>query len=73
MANFYREHLTIIDERELTYNIQHFSGLVVLANTAPCPEPPPDVPFQINRSALREAILHYTGGRASSREYLMLS
>ena len=61
MANFYREHLTIIDERDFTYNIQHFSGLVVLANTGPCPETPPDVPFQINRSALREAILHYTG------------
>ena len=60
MANFYCEHLTIIDEREVTYNSQRFSGLVVLANIAPCPETPPDVPFQINRSALREAIQDYT-------------
>jgi len=61
MANFYCEHLTIIDEREVTYNIQRFSGVVVLANSAPCPDTPPDVPFQINRNALHEAILHYTG------------
>ena len=61
MANFYCEHLSIIDEREVTYNIQRFSGVVVLANSAPCPDTPPDVPFQINRNALHEAILHYTG------------
>ena len=61
MANFYCEHLTIIDEWEVEYNIRHFSSLVVLANTAPSPETPPPVLYQINRSALRDAVLHHTG------------
>jgi len=72
MANLYREHLTIIDEMEVGYNIRHFFGRAVLVTPAPSPEAPLPIPGQIHRSALRDVVLHNTGGRASARECLML-
>ena len=61
MENFYREHLTIIDELEVEYNIRCFSGRAVLVTPAPSPEAPLPTPFQFNRSVLRDVVLHNTG------------
>ena len=61
MADFYREHLTLIDELELTYNIRRFFGRVVVVTPAPSPEAPLQSPLQIHRSALRDVVLHNTG------------
>ena len=61
MANFFREHLTIFDEREVEYNIRHFSGLTVLVTPAPSPEAPLPIPGRIHRSALRDVVLQNSG------------
>ena len=61
MANLYREHLTIIDEMEVGYNIRHFFGRAVLVTPAPSPEAPLPIPGQIHRSALRDVVLQNTG------------
>ena len=61
MANFYREHLTIIDELEFGYNIRRFFGRAVLVTPAPSPEAPLPIPGQIHRSALRDVVLQHTG------------
>ena len=56
MADFYREHLTLIDELELTYNIRRFFGRAVLVTPAPFPEAPLPTPSQIHRSALHDVV-----------------
>ena len=61
MADFYREHLTLIDELEDGYNIQRFFGRAVLLTLAPSPEAPLSTPGQIHRSALRDVVLQNTG------------
>ena len=61
MANFYHEHLTIIDELEVGYNIRRFFGRAVLVTPAPSPEAPLPTPGQIHHSALRDVVLQNTG------------
>jgi len=61
MADFYREHLTLIDELELTYNIRRFFGRAVVVTPAPSPEAPLQSPLQIHRSALRDVVLQNSG------------
>ncbi|KAG2629442.1 hypothetical protein PVAP13_3KG430001 [Panicum virgatum] len=61
MANFYREHLTIIDEVEVGYNIRRFFGRTVLVTPVPSPEAPLPTPGQIHHSALRDVVLQNTG------------
>ena len=61
MANFYREHLTIIDELEVGYNIRCFFGRAVLVTPAPSPEAPLPIPGRIHRSALRDVVLQNSG------------
>ena len=61
MADFYHEHLTLIDELELTYNIRCFFGCAVVVTPAPSPEAPLPIPGQIHRSALRDVVLHNSG------------
>ena len=61
MANFFREHLTIIDELEVGYNIRRFFGRAVLVTPAPSLEAPLQSPGQIHRSALRDVVLQNTG------------
>ena len=56
MADFYREHLTLIDELEVGYNIRRFFGRAVLVTPAPSPEAPLPIPGQIHRSALRDVV-----------------
>ena len=60
MADFYREHLTLIDELEVGYNIQRFFGRAVLLTPAPSPEAPLSTPGQIHRSALCDVVLQNT-------------
>ena len=57
MADFYREHLTIIDELEAGYNIRRFFGRAVLVTPAPSPEAPLPTLGQIHRSVLRDVVL----------------
>ena len=61
MVNFFHEHLTIIDELEVGYNIRHFFGRVVLVTPAPSPEAPLPIPGRIHRSALRDVVLQNSG------------
>ena len=61
MADFYREHLTLIDELEVGYNIRRFFSHAVLVTPAPSPEAPLPTPLQFNRSALRDVVLQNTG------------
>ena len=61
MADFYCEHLTIIDELEVGYNIRRFFGRAVLVTPAPSPEAPLPSSGQIHHSALCDVVLQNTG------------